>query len=615
MSIRLQIVALMGAVLLAAISLYVLLATRLLTRDRLAYTYDLESSVVATLSEDVRANLGTLVDKLSYYAAERATEGPSAARAILSSDEDLLAVEVWERRGGRFTRAAHHVEEGRLAAANLTDEELAQSSRDTPVPFDAVAAGEVVLQNASLPPDAAILSVAAAARGSDRVVVAAVKPDRLLRVFARTTAFRAYLVDGAGRVVVHPDPAEVVSRTSFASRPIVAEAIQEKVARGAREVSGRDGPMIAAFSQVGIGRLAVVVEVPRDEALRAARQLLGRSVLFGCAALLLALVASVYFANRLTAPLRRLEAATRALGRGDFEVDVGKAPSGEIGRLAASFERMRRDIADRDARISEAHTELALAGKLSIIGELAASVAHEVKNPLSAIVGYAQFGRSEPNLDEAHGLFALVEEHAWRASKILTTMLGFMRDPRPTIGPIDAATVVEDALRLLVPQLRMKKIQIETAFDPARPRIAGSPSELQQVLVNLILNAADAMDGCRDKRLTLGTSRDGPFGVLTVRDTGRGLTPEAQERLFTPFFTTKPTGQGTGLGLSVSQRIVKQHGGDIRAETEPGMGTVFVVRIPLVGAEQAEVTPPEVRRPAEPAPAPSSPGPSKAASG
>lgn len=591
MSIRFQIVALMGAVLLAAIALYLALATRLLTRDKLAYIYDLESSLGATLSEDVRGNVDTLVDKLSYFAAERTASGPAAARALLSSEEDLLAAEVWERRGGRFVQVARHVETERLAAANLTEQDLVESARDTPVPFDAVAAGEVVLQNASLPPDGAILSIAAPAGRPDRIVVAAVKPDRLLRVFARTTAFRAYLVDGAGRVIVHPDARKVVSRADLASSPIVAEAIQGKVARGARDVAGPDGAMIAAFAHVGVGRLSVVLEVPRAEALRAARQLLRRSVLFGCAALLLALIAGIYFANRLTAPLRRLEAATRALGRGDFEVEVGKAPSGEIGRLAASFERMRRDIADRDARISEAHTELALTGKLSIIGELAASVAHEVKNPLSAIVGYAQFGRSAPNLAEAQQLFALVEEHAWRASKILTTMLGFMRDPKPTIGPIDASALVEDVLRLLAPQLRMKRIQIETALDPSRPSIAGSASELQQVLVNLILNAADAMDGCRDKRLTLGTGREGRFGVLSVRDTGRGLTPEAQARIFTPFFTTKPSGQGTGLGLSVSQRIVKQHAGEIYVETEPGIGTVFVVRIPLVGAAAAEDPP------------------------
>lgn len=601
MSIRFQIVALMGAILVAALALYLFLATRLLTGDKLAYIYDLESSLGATLSEDVRANVGTLVDKLSYYAAERAMGGSGAAAALLSSDEDLLSAEVWERRGGRFVRVARHVESARLAAADLTEEDLEESARDTPVPFEAVAAGEVVLQNASLPPDAAVLSIAAAAtstrpaaegrRGADRVVVAAVRPDRLLRVFARTTAFRAYLVDGAGRVVVHPDARQVVSRANLASRPIVAEAIQGKVARGAREVGGPDGPMIAAFAHVGMGRLSIILEVPRDEALRAARQLLGRSALFGCAALLLALIAGLYFANRLTAPLRRLEAATRALGRGDFEVELGKAPSGEIGRLAAAFERMRRDIADRDARISEAHTELALTGKLSIIGELAASVAHEVKNPLSAIVGYAQFGRTAPTLDESRQLFALVEEHGWRASKILTTMLGFTRDPKPFLGPIDASALVEDALRLLAPQLRMKGIRLEKTLDPSLPRIAGSASELQQVLVNLLLNAADAMDGCRDKRLTLATGRDGPFGVLSVRDTGRGLSPEAQQRLFTPFFTTKPSGQGTGLGLSTSQRIVKQHGGDIRARSEPGMGTEFVVRIPLMADEAAGAPP------------------------
>jgi len=581
MSIRFQILALMSAVLLAAIALYVALATRLLTRDKLAYIYDLESSLGATISEEVRGNVGTLVDKLSYFAAERASGGAPAAQALLSSDDDLLAAEVWERRSGRFERAVRHVAHDRLAAANLTEQDLLEASRSTPVPFEAVAAGEVVLQNASLPPDAAILSLAAAARGSERVVVALVKPERLLRIFARSTAYRAYLVDGVGALVVHPDAAKVVARGSAAAQPVVAEAIRGAVARGAREVDGPDGPIIAAFSRVGIGRLSVIVEVPRDEALRAARGLLRRSVLFGVAVLLLALIAGTYFANRLTAPLRRLEAATRALGRGDFGVEVGAASSGEIGLLAAAFERMRHDLSDRDASISEAHTQLALAGKLSVIGELAASVAHEAKNPLATVVGYAQYGGSAKTVEEGREMFQLIEEQAWRASRILETVLGFARDSRPTFGPLDAASLVGDALKLLAPQLRMKGIRLDTAVDPAMPHIKGSAGELQQVLVNLILNAADAMEGCPEKALTIGARREGAFGVLSVRDTGTGLSPEAQQRIFTPFFTTKPAGKGTGLGLSVSQRIVKQHGGDVRAESEPGRGTVFLVRIPL----------------------------------
>lgn len=588
MSIRYQILALMSVVLLGAIALYLVLATQLLTRDKLAYIYDLESSLGATISEEVRASVGTLVDKLSYFAADRASGGDAAAQALLSSDEDLLSVEVWERgRTGRFERVLRHVARGRLEAANLSEQDLAASARGAPIPFEAVAAGEVVLQNASLPPDLAILSIAAAARGSNRVVVAALEPDRLLRIFARSTAYRAYLVDGLGRLVVHPDAQSVVARASFATRPIVAEAIRGTTARGAREVEDRGGALIAAYSRVGIGRLSVIVEVPRSEALRASRQLLRRSVLFGCAVLLLALLASTYVANRLTAPLRRLEEATRAVGRGDFGVDVGATSSNEIGLLATAFDRMRRDLADRDARISEAHTQLALAGKLSVIGELAASIAHEVKNPLSAVVGYAQFGRSAPDLEESRELFRLAEEQAWRASKLLGTLLGFAHDAKPSLGPVDAAALVEDTLRLLAPQIRSRGIRLETALDRSTPRLLASAGELQQVLVNLVLNAADALEGCPDKVLTIATYREGAAGVVSVRDTGTGMSVDVQQKLFTPFFTTKPAGQGTGLGLSVSQRIIKQHGGDIRAESEPGHGTVFFVRVPLIDLDDS----------------------------
>jgi signal transduction histidine kinase len=558
-------------------------ATHLLAQDKVAYIYDLESSLTATVSEQVAASLSGLESSLRYFAIEISRESHyDAATELFASEPDVLAVEVWRPHRGHFERLHRHADEARMRAPNVSAADLEEASRTTPVPFEAVVAEGLQLQNASLAPDVALLSVAVPAPGG-LVTVALVQPGRLLRIFGRAPAYRVYLVDGKGRIVVHPDPQRVIGRESAADAPLVRQAIRGPVARGVHQIDSREGPVIGAFARTSVGRLAVVVEVPREEALRGARLLVRRSLLFGLGIFFAAVLASVFFARRLTAPLARLEGATRAVAAGNFEVAVPTAGDNEIGALGRAFTRMGKELADREARLSDAHLQLSQSEKLSVLGEISASIVHEVRGPLSGIIGYAQAGRDPANAGHEGEHFQLIEDLGWRADEIVRVLLEFARFEQSPLEPVDLNKVVADALRLLKHQLMLHRVQVETRLSSASLLVLGNANQLQQVLANLVLNAAQAMESSPTRLLTVSTSLEGGAVILAVADTGPGMPPAVREKLFTPFFTTKPRGRGTGLGLSVSQRIVQRHRGEISVETSPGQGTTFRVRLPAAG--------------------------------
>ncbi|MGB8930807.1 MAG: ATP-binding protein, partial [Anaeromyxobacteraceae bacterium] len=356
-------------------------------------------------------------------------------------------------------------------------------------------------------------------------------------------------------------------------------------ARAVRDFEGPDGPVIGAFARVGLGRLAVIAEVPRAEALRATRELGRRTVLLGLAILFVGILASYFLGRRITAPLRHLQQAAHQVGAGELGTQVAVEGRGETAELATAFNRMSAELADREARLSDAHTQISRADKLSAVGELAASIAHEVKNPVTAVVGYAQLGKETRDLAEAHELFGLVEAQGWRAGEVLQSLLEFTRREPTAPEPVAPGELVEETLRLLRHPLRMRGVTVTSELAEGLPTVLAHAGELQQVLVNLLLNAADAMEG-REQRLAAVTASaaDGQV-LLTVRDTGTGIPPELRERIFQPFFTTKKGRDGTGLGLSVSQRIVKDLGGEIRLESVVGEGSTFTVSLPAVARE------------------------------
>jgi signal transduction histidine kinase len=243
----------------------------------------------------------------------------------------------------------------------------------------------------------------------------------------------------------------------------------------------------------------------------------------------------------------------------------------EIGRLII-FD----DITDR----SELERRLVQADKLSSIGLLAAGVAHEVNTPLAVISTYAQMLSKQVTGDEPKAkLLDKIAKQTFRASEIVNSLLNFSRTSPAEFGDVNVNKLIEETVSLVQHQLDKSGIQVKAEFDHGMPPVKGNAGKLQQVFLNLILNARDAMNS--GGTLRLRTWSDGACARIDVSDTGHGITPDHLPRIYDPFFTTKVARKGTGLGLSVTYGIVQEHGGSIEVRSEPGTGTLFHLEFPL----------------------------------
>ena len=231
--------------------------------------------------------------------------------------------------------------------------------------------------------------------------------------------------------------------------------------------------------------------------------------------------------------------------------------------------------------------ELRQREKLAAVGQLVSGVAHELNNPLAGITAFAQLLEGSGTLTpEQRDAVDTIQMEAKRAAKIVSNLLLFSRQRQPERTNIDLSRVVADTLELRRYVLTSEQIEIVTQLEPDLPQTWADPFQLQQVILNLLVNAEHALRGRRGKRrLTLRTFRSGDRIVATVSDNGPGISAERLSRIFEPFYTTKPLGEGTGLGLSISHGIVRQHNGELRARSVPGEGATFEIELPVVGAE------------------------------
>jgi two-component system, NtrC family, sensor kinase len=225
--------------------------------------------------------------------------------------------------------------------------------------------------------------------------------------------------------------------------------------------------------------------------------------------------------------------------------------------------------------------------KLSSIGLLAAGVAHEVNTPLAGISSYAQMLIQQiPDNDPKHKLLEKIHHQTLRASGIVNNLLNFSRTGDSDFREVEVNRVLDDTIQLLEPQLRNSQVEIVRHYGQELMPAQGNASKLQQVFMNLILNARDAMP--EGGRLTIQTRMVETSLVIDFRDTGQGIEPENIARIYDPFFTTKDVGQGTGLGLAISYGIIQEHGGRIFVESRPNEGAHFTIKLPTAFARQMQ---------------------------
>lgn len=290
--------------------------------------------------------------------------------------------------------------------------------------------------------------------------------------------------------------------------------------------------------------------------------------------------------TRVLRPIRPILAMSRRVVRGDLSARVEVQPPGEMGQLCQAVNEMANAVAQREERLKQAtRQQMGRSEKLASIGRLAAGVAHEINNPLTGVLTFAHLLRDKPNMDDQdkEDLDLIIHETS-RAADIVRGLLDFARE-RPVVKePLDINHVIIRTLRLIRNQKSFDQIQILEELQDELPEVHGDMNQLQQVLLNLALNACEAMPS--GGTIKVSSRLVGSKVVVRVADTGCGIKKEHLDQIYEPFFSTKPIGKGTGLGLSVSYGIVEQHGGTIDVESKEGKGTTFTIGLPAIGYPQ-----------------------------
>ena len=265
----------------------------------------------------------------------------------------------------------------------------------------------------------------------------------------------------------------------------------------------------------------------------------------------------------------------------------------QVAEYTRNLEKTNAELENALKNLKETQAQLIQAEKMAGIGQLAAGVAHELNNPLSGILGYSQFALEKitqkplkeltgEDISTYSGYLRDIEQQSKRSKAIIQSLLKFSRaSVKGDFEPIDVNSVLKETFAFVKHQLEKNKVKLEEELSPSSPSILGNTSQLQQVFTNLIVNATQAMpDGGKLIVLTKA-SEDKKALEISFADTGEGISKENLSKIFEPFFTTKKVGEGTGLGLSVSYGIVKDHGGDIQVESTEGKGTTFTVVLPV----------------------------------
>ena len=279
-------------------------------------------------------------------------------------------------------------------------------------------------------------------------------------------------------------------------------------------------------------------------------------------------------------PIGAIVAMSKRVVAGDTAARVGIRPPGEMGVLCQAVDGMADALAEREERLKRVtNRQLGRSEKLASVGRLAAGVAHEINNPLTGVLSFACMMQDKANMDEQDRQdLELIIHETTRAAGIVRGLLDFARE-RPVVKtPLDLNEIVRRTIRLLGNQKALQGIVIAENLADTLPSVDGDDHQIEQVMLNLAINACEAMpDG--GTLLITSEAADGKV-LVKFTDTGCGIKPEFLDKIFEPFFSTKPVGKGTGLGLSVSYGIVEEHGGTLEVESEEGKGSTFTVVLP-----------------------------------
>jgi len=299
--------------------------------------------------------------------------------------------------------------------------------------------------------------------------------------------------------------------------------------------------------------------------------------------MIIALIVSSFLAKAVLRPVKQLVFASGQWAKGNLDYRVKTTRSDEMAQLGETFNLMASSLKERDDKLQEyTSQQIMKSERLATLGQLAAGVAHEINNPLGAVLMYTHLALED--LEEKDALRQNLEKAVAETSRckdIIKGLLDFARQTEPKVEESNVNEILERTLGVVENQALFQNVKITKVICPSLPQVSMDVSQIQQVFTNIVLNAAEAMEGKGELTVISGMAPDSEYIEIEFTDTGCGIPPEDCEKIFDPFFTTKEVGRGTGLGLAVSHGIIARHKGSIEVKSEPGKGASFIIRLPL----------------------------------
>jgi two-component system NtrC family sensor kinase len=390
----------------------------------------------------------------------------------------------------------------------------------------------------------------------------------------------AFMVDQSGRTIAHPQYRPYEYDLTKYNDPRLRELVVDMLSGDSGwRTFFHFGEKAAAFAPISATGYSLAVSIPIDEFKREARSLRATVLQMVIVMLLLAGLAVGIMSYLLLKPIRQLVLATDQIAGGDLRQEIPVKTGDELGTLTRSFNRMVRNL-------REIQTELIRSEKLISMGKVSAGVAHEIRNPLNAVKGaivYLQMHLPDDPVIREYTHLMLTEIN--RLDKFVVDFLYFAKQSSPNLLPANLNELIQNTSNLLNEEFRTKAIHVKTHLDPTLPPVMIDPYQMEQVFLNVFVNAMDAMPNGGNlevstalKHRSQGTNQ-GSESIVTIRDEGVGISKKDLNSIFDPFFSTKET--GTGLGLPISLGIVENHGGTIHVTSEEHMGTTVTIELPL----------------------------------
>lgn len=399
----------------------------------------------------------------------------------------------------------------------------------------------------------------------------------------------AYVIfyDRNGRPVVVSESiagnAEVINQTSCAGKVSPEDVFYRNISLASQGKSYKvmeiEIPVFIPGSDTKWGsvKIGLKLEDVQERIYKTRLVLLG----FGLVALLLTILSSNLLVRRITRPIKNLVEGTKRISRGDFTYRIPVISSDEIGELTQSFNEMTEQLLVARRQTEEANRRLVQAEKLASIGRLSATIAHEIRNPLTSVkLNIQKLAESEKldELEKEH--LAIAQEGIDQIEKFIKELLSFTRASVLQPDYFSMEEILEESLKMLKPSLAEKKIILEKDFEKELPKAYVDGDKLRQVFLNVLRNAYEAVNegGKIEISLRMNREKDRPYFEIRISDNGCGIPEKDWENIFEPFFTTKSS--GAGLGLANARRILEQHGGTIKVVKKDGPGSCFLLTVP-----------------------------------